>query len=49
MPAKAKLFDAKAETIFDFGAASRNTALFNPQGTGAGSRAANAFSAGKLT
>ena len=33
MPAKAKLFDAKADAVFDFGAASRNTVQFNPQGT----------------
>lgn len=32
MPTTAKLFDIKAEPIYDFGVASRNTVRFNPQG-----------------
>jgi len=32
MPAKATLFNTKAEPTFDFGTGPRNTALFNPQG-----------------
>jgi len=32
MPAKAKLFNQKAEPIFDFGAGPRNSCAFNPHG-----------------
>jgi len=32
MPAKATLFNSKAEPTYDFGTGPRNTALFNPQG-----------------
>jgi len=33
MPAKATMFNMKAEPVFDFGTGPRNTALFNPQST----------------
>lgn len=32
MPAKASLFNAKCEIIFDFGTGSRNECFFNRQG-----------------
>ena len=33
MPAKATLYNAKCDKVFDYGTGPRNMAIFNPQGT----------------